>query len=373
MRCYTQPHQFDGGIDLHARTMYRCLFNQDGEVVLHRNMRAAPEPFLRAMAPYREARVVGVACLFTWYWLADLGPQEGLPFVLGHALDLKALPGGKAKNAKIDAHKLAGLLRGGLLPQASVYPAERRATRERLRRRRHLTRQRAELRAHLQTTNSQSNLPAIRKQLAYKAHRDGVAERCADPAVQKRLAVELALLGHDDGLRTDLELARVQTAQAHAAQTCYRVRSSPGVGKLPALVLLDDIHASRRFPRVQEGGSDGRLVNCAKESAGKRSGPSGKKMGKADRQWAFSDAAVLFLRHNPAGQTYLTRFAQNHGKGNAVTILAHQLARAVYDRLKRDTAFELDQLLRKYGSGAGGPAASLAAEGIRLAIACWQP
>jgi hypothetical protein len=48
---------------------------------------------------------------------------------------MKAIHGGKAKNDKIDSQKIAALLRGGMLPQAYVYPAERRATRDLLRRR----------------------------------------------------------------------------------------------------------------------------------------------------------------------------------------------------------------------------------------------
>ena len=55
---------------------------------------------------------------------------------------MKAIHGGKAKNDKIDAHKIAVLLRGGMLPQAYVYPAEMRATRDLLRRRMHLARKR---------------------------------------------------------------------------------------------------------------------------------------------------------------------------------------------------------------------------------------
>ena len=35
-------------------------------------MPAGPEPFLEAIAPYRHDLVVGVECIFTWYWLADL-------------------------------------------------------------------------------------------------------------------------------------------------------------------------------------------------------------------------------------------------------------------------------------------------------------
>ena len=83
--------------------------------------------------------------MFTWYWLADLCQKEGIAFVLGHALSMKAIHGSKAKNDKIEAHKIAVLLRGGMFPQAYVYPAEMRATRDLLRRRCHLVHKRAEL------------------------------------------------------------------------------------------------------------------------------------------------------------------------------------------------------------------------------------
>jgi hypothetical protein len=71
--------------------MYVCIMSQDGEMLVHRNRQAAPEPFLKAIAPYRDGLVVAVACIFTWYWLADLCAQEGLPFVLGHALSSGSL------------------------------------------------------------------------------------------------------------------------------------------------------------------------------------------------------------------------------------------------------------------------------------------
>ena len=79
--------------------------------------------------------------------------------------------------------------------------------------------------------------------------------------------------------------------------------------------------------------------------AGKRSGTSGTKIGHAYLTWAFSEAAVLFLRNNPAGEKYLTRLERRPGKGKVLTILAHKLARAVYDMLKRETVFDLNKFL----------------------------
>jgi transposase len=357
MRFYTKQHQFYCGIDLHARTMYVCILDQHGEILLHRNMPASPATFLKAIAPYRDDLVVAVECIFTWYWLADLCTREGIAFVLGHALYMKAIHGGKAKNDKIDSQKIAVLLRGGMLPQAYVYPAAMRATRDLLRRRMHLMRKRAELLAHVQNTNSQYNLPEIGKKIAYKANRAGVAERFPDPAVQKSIEVDLALIDYYDRLLSDLELYSVKTARQHDANTLYRLQTVPGVGKILSLVLLYEIHDIQRFPRVQDFVSYCRLVKCAKESAGKRYGTAGKKIGNAYLKWAFSEAAVLFLRNNAQGQKYLARLEKKHGQGKALTILAHKLARAVYYMLLRDTVFEMDTFLNGYGSRAGEPAA----------------
>jgi len=157
MKFYTTTHQYYCGIDLHARVMYLCIISSDEETVLHKNMKAEPEAFLKAIQPYRSDIVVGVECIFTWYWIADLCAAKGISFVLGHALYMKAIHGGKAKNDKIDSWKIAAILKGGTFHMAYVYPAEMRTTRDLLRRRNYLVRQRAELITHIQNTNSQYN------------------------------------------------------------------------------------------------------------------------------------------------------------------------------------------------------------------------
>ena len=162
-----------------------------------------------------------------------------------------------------------------------------RATRDLLRRRMHLAHKRAELLAHVQNTNSQYNLPAIGKKLAYKANRDGVAERFADPAVHKSIEVDLALITYYDALLGDVERTIVNTAKHHDANTLYLLQTVPGIGKILGLVLLYEIHDINRFPRGQDFVSYCRLVKCAKESAGKRLGTSGAKIGNAHLKWAF--------------------------------------------------------------------------------------
>ena len=159
--------------------------------------------------------------------------------------------------------------------------------------------------------------------------------------MRKSIATNLALLDHYDRLLTDLELHLTRRAKVHDVNAFYRLRSVPGIGQILALVLLYEIHDIHRFPRVQDFVSYCRLVKCAKQSDGKPYGYSGKKIGNAHLKWAFSEAAVLCLRQNPAAQRYVARLAQQHGKPKALTILAHKLARAVYHMLAREQAFDV--------------------------------
>ena len=176
----------------------------------------------------REGLVAAVECMFTWYWLADLCAAEGIRFVLGHALYMKAIHGGKAKNDRIDAHKIAVLLRGGMLPEAYVYPAAMRATRDLLRRRLHFTRKRAELLTHIENTNSQYNLPAFSKKLTYATNRTGVVDRFDEASVQQTIAADLDLIAHYDELLREVENFILRTAKGHDANALYRLRTVRG-------------------------------------------------------------------------------------------------------------------------------------------------
>lgn len=344
MRFYTKQHQFYCGIDLHTNKMYLCILNDEGKVVLHRNIRTNPDIFLNAIRPFRDDIVVSAECMFFWYWLADLCEDENIPFILGHALYMRAIHGGKSKNDKIDSHKIAALLRGGLIPMAYVYPSKMRATRDLMRRRNHFMRKRAELLAHIQNTASQYNLAPLGR-IARPKNRDGVLEHFYDPDVQMSIAADLSMIDVYDQVLAVLEQDIVKSAREHDSVAYSLLKTIPGVGKIIALNLLYEIEDISRFPKVQNFASYCRLVKCAKESNGKKYGSSGKKIGNAHLRWAFSEAAQLFLKSNEPGCKYLQKIASKHGKGKALSILAHKLGRAVYYMLKNKQVFDMNRFL----------------------------
>jgi transposase len=119
----------------------------------------------------------------------------------------------------------------------------------------------------------------------------------------------------------------------------------PGIGNVLALTILYEIHDIRRFDRVQEFASSVQLVKGRKQSAGTMLGTSGAKMGNVHLKWAFSEAAVLFLRHATGGKKFLATIEKKHGKGKALSILAHKIGRAVFYMLSRDTAFSMEKFM----------------------------
>lgn len=345
MRFYTQQHRYTCGIDLHARSLYVCILDNTGQKLVHKNIKASPETLLTLITDYQDDLIIGVECMFSWYWIADFCAEHGIEFVLGHALYMKAIHGGKAKNDRIDSEKIARLLKGGMFPVAYAYPREMRASRDLMRRRIKLVRERSELMAHIKNTLSQYNLPAHPENLRYEKHREPLRAAFPDTSVQRSIDLDLARIAFYDDQLGKLEWYLKKTAKAFDPKAVILLKSIQGVGDILSLVMLYEIHDITRFPRVQDFVSYCRLVKCQRESAGKLKGIGGARIGNPYLRWAFGEAAALFLRGNPNAQRWLEKKTRQHNKAKALTILSHKLGRAVYFMLKRETLFDQGRFL----------------------------
>lgn len=347
MRCYSQRHAFYAGIDLHARSMFTHVLDHDGRTVFERDLPADPDAFLDAVKPFRKkGLVVGCECMFAWYWLADLCEDQRIPFVLGHALYMKLIHGAKAKTDRIDAAKLANLLRGGLFPMAYVYPRTKRQTRDLLRRRSFFVRQRAHLLAHIVNTNAQFNLPPLTKKLTYKANRSAaLAERFADPSTRLSITADLGLIDGYDVQIAELERHVLQNARTDDPVTFGLLRTVPGIGPILGQSLLYEIDDIARFPEVGNFLSYARLVRCSHESAGKVKGSGGKKIGNGHLKWAFSEAACLMLRSCLPAKAWMQRQEKKRGKRRALALLEAKLGRCVYHLWRKQVPFDVKRFL----------------------------
>jgi transposase len=86
-------------LDLHTRTIYACILDSNGNKLVHKNVQANPKELLKIIEPYmNDDLVIGVETMFSWYWVADFCHDHGVKFILGHALYMRAIHGGKAKS-----------------------------------------------------------------------------------------------------------------------------------------------------------------------------------------------------------------------------------------------------------------------------------
>lgn len=344
---YNQAHAFYCGVDLHARSMFVHILSAKGQTVFEKDLPAEPDQFLNAVQPFRKNLVVGCECMFAWYWLADLCEDKRIPFVLGHALAMKHIHGGKAKSDKIDAGKLAHMLRGGMFPLAYVYPRAKRQTRDLLRRRSFFVRQRSQLITHIVNTNSQFNLPPLPKKLTYKANRSPeIAERFTDPSTRLMIHADLNLIDAYDAQIADLERHLLQSAKVDDPVTFGFLRTIPGIGPILGLILLYEIDRIERFPEAGNFLSYSRLVRCSHESAGKVKGFGGKKIGNAHLKWAFSEAACLMIRSCLPVKAWMQRQEKKRGKRKALSVLEAKIGRTVYHLWRKQQAFDARRFLR---------------------------
>lgn len=339
MQFYTKKHKHYCGIDLHTRIIYLCILNNDGEVLLHKQTHSNPESLMKLIKPYLEDLIITVECMFTWYWVSNFCTEHNIKFILGHALYMKAIHGGKAKNDKIDSYKIAKLLNSGMLPQAYVYPEHMRATRDLMRRRTFFVRECAELKTHVKIMNHQYNLPALSLDLKVTSNHETVIDRFDDASAKRSVQADTDNIRYLTKKITSIEFFIKKQAKVDDYQSFMLIKSIKGVGDVLAMTILYEIHTIDRFPTVQKFASYCRLIKCKAESAGKIYGTSGNKIGNAHLKWAFSEAAALYLRGNEKAKKYHARLVKRHGNGKAMGILSHKLGRAIYFMLKHKEAF----------------------------------
>ena len=345
MRFYTNQHKYYCGIDLHSRMMHVCIIDENGEKLLHRNMRNDRAYFLKLLEPYRDRLIVGAESTYNWYWLADLCASEGIEFILGHAFYMKSIHGAKTKNDRVDSEKLARLIRAGMFPQAYVYPAAMRDTRDLLRRRTSFVRQRAALYTHIQHLNSQQLLPAIGVGARYKRNRPTLPEHFPTDEIRLSVAADIELIGHYDTVIAKLEKYIYQRAKDHDKKAFKLLQTVDGIGEILALTILYEVHTIERFPRVNEFISYCRLVKPTHSSAGKPVGLGNDRIGNPYLKWAFSEAAVCGAKNSKVISRLGQRLEAKHGKSKGKTLLAQKIARTVYFMLSRGTCFDEQRYL----------------------------
>lgn len=306
------------GLDLHQRYVTVCAMDSEGQVVARQErLPTAPEPLRRWLQELGGPATVAVEATLHWAWVHDRLAAAGYPVVVAHPQQVKLICHARCKTDKIDARKLADLLRTNLLPAIWVPDPATRARRTLLRGRAWLVRMRTRVKARIHGYLAAVALP---------------------PAVRGQVDRLLVLVEQLDAQITSLDRA-VRELLAETPQAAL-LQSVPGIGPFGALLILAEIGDLSRFGSSHELAAYAGLVPSTHSSGGKTAhGPVGPA-GSAWLKWIFIEAVQTLKRQPGPVRRHYERLLVAKGKPKATVAAARKLCCYVYWMLKQGRSYQ---------------------------------
>lgn len=330
------------GVDLHAKSIYVCVMEQTGNILLHREFKTDPVLFKeKIINRFGSNLVVAVESTYNYYWLADVCNNNNIKIALSHAYYIKSIHGNKKKNDSIDSKMLANLSRTFMLPKAYAYPEKTRSTRDLLRKRHLLVNRRAEHYRHIKSTFQQQGINSISlKNIKNKSERKNLLTYFSNYDITLSISVDLNIIeALDENIKT-LEKRIYEQAIFHNKKDYNILKSIPGCGQISTLNILYETDNILRFDTHQQFSSYSRVVKSQHVSAGRTYSSKMNKMGNPYLKWTFSEITIHSIMYNANIQKYYNKLVSKFNKIKAKSILMHKFAICVYYMLKNRKVFD---------------------------------
>lgn len=284
--------QLYGGIDLHANNSVIALLDERDKVVWENRLPNEIDTILHHLSPYHKAiQGLAIESTYNWYWLVDALMDADYRVHLANTAAMKQYEGLKFTNDHVDARHLAHLLRLGILPEGYIYPKEKQAVRDLLRKRAQLVRQKVDQMLSIQSQFSRHTGRSIRANGVRQLKDDEVDQRLAD--VHEALAVKsnLAVL---HCLQSQIkQIEHVVLEQVKSTQEFDLLKTVPGIGDILALTIWLETGTIERFEHVGNFASYCRCVDTKRLSNGKSKGKGNVKNGNKYLAVAVRDQATI--------------------------------------------------------------------------------
>lgn len=313
------------GLDVHKKSISYCLKAADGRIVCEGKV-AARRTELRAWVEQLPAPWSGAmeATIFS-DWIYDyLSPFASSLQVANPAM-LKAISASKKKNDRVDARKIADLLRCNLLPACYMAPAEFRELRRLLRFRNLMVMQAVRMKNRtsglLMEVGAEYNKEKLHQKTYFAQLLDAVEnvpQSVKDLLKMSRGATEMFELAQR---RLVLGLLR----HPKLKQRVKLLLSIRGVGEILALTWALEVGEVERFRSVGRACSYCGLTSAQVSSAGKEQrGPISKQRNK-HLQTILIEAAKVAPQWNPALAAVHQRECARGNRNRATLAVARKL------------------------------------------------
>jgi len=324
------------GIDLHSNNHVVVIIDEEDKRVFAKRLKNDLSLTIKALSPYRKSlQGIAVESTFNWYWLVDGLQDQDYNLQLVNTAAVKQYDGLKYSGDHQDAFHLAHLMRLGILPTGYIYPKEKRAIRDLLRRRLSLVRM-----ASTQLISAQSQIwrstgiriksGELRKPVFVPPPVDSYTLQ----AVHAVLTVYQAIQREIDGLE-ESAYQSVKLSDDFAI-----LQTVTGIGKILGLTIMLETGDIHRFAGAGNFASYCRCVDSSRTSNGKKKGEGNAKAGNKYLSWAFSEAAHFAVRFEPLAQRFYERKKARTNGIIAIRAVARKLARASWMMLKHQVPYD---------------------------------
>jgi len=340
--------KFYCGIDLHATDCFMCVIDDKDTILLKEKVPNRLEGIVYRLSSFSPRPSVVIESTLNWYWLVDGLQEAQFDVKLGHTLGLYMITGAKVKTDRRDAFTLARLLRLNAVPQAYIYPKDKRPLRDLLRRRNRLVFMRAEAYGTVRRVLLQHGLYGHSRCEIKQLSEQQIVEHFDDAAIRSTCLLELERIrfySRQIKVVEDMILSSVVDEPGFEL-----LQTIPGVGKILALTIFYEVGDIDRFESQKHFCSYARVVPGIAQSGSTSKRGRGSKQGNAYLKWAFCQAAGLAIRYYSEvrrfRQRHLARRRSKARKLISLSIVAHKLAIAAYYVLKHQVPFRKELMFK---------------------------
>ena len=330
------------GIDLHKHFIQVCGINQEGFVVEEMRLPTIKEAIKERLKKYSHKAKTCLEATFCWWWLVDTLSEINLNPVLANSKKLKLITSSNLKNDKIDAKKLAHLLRLNFLPASYITPLPLRELKELLRYRRLLIKYRTSLKDRIHSLLDKLNIK----------HRFSDLFFSCGLLFLKNLSLQLVYKFSLNQLLKNIEeinhhIKEIERKLNTSFLPLFKekitlLRTIPGIDKLASLTIVAEIGDIYRFPNHKKLAFYSGLVSRIYETSDKTYYGKIKKEANIYLRNVLLEAIPHLIKKDPDIYSYYQRILVKKGKNKARIATARKLITKIFYMLKENkTYFEL--------------------------------
>jgi transposase len=313
------------GFDVHKKSVSYCVKTADGKIVEEGTVRATRQKLCQWAQKRQEPWHGAMEATLLSSWIYDSLKPFAAELQMGNPSMMKAISAAKKKNDKLDARKIADLVRCNLLPVCYVASAEMRELRR-------LLRYRNTVVAHaVRTKNKMSGLlmevgaEYSKRRLHGKKYFTELMGQLEEVPESVKDMLQLSRSALEMFETTQRQLLDRLQKEPLLAKRVERLRSIGGVGEVTALTWALETSDPGRFPSIDDAMSYCGLTSALVASAGKQQrGPISKQRNRY-LQTVLIEAAKLAPRWNKQLADLHERELKHGNRNRATLAVARKL------------------------------------------------